>query len=69
MLRKLLLLSALLAATTGCPPAWGRSLVDVDLVDRDTGHWLPETPWRGDIWVPGVPGTQVWPRWRYSGST
>jgi hypothetical protein len=56
MLRKLLLLSALLAATTGCPPAWGRSLVDVDLVDRDTGQWLPETPWRGDIWVPGVPG-------------
>jgi hypothetical protein len=56
MLRKLLLLTALLATTTGCPPAWGRSLVDVDIVDRDTGQWLPETPWRGDLWVAGVPG-------------
>ena len=56
MLRKLLLITALLATTSGCPSAWGRSLVDVDLVDRDTGQWLPETPWRGDIWVPGVPG-------------
>jgi hypothetical protein len=34
---------------------WG-PLVDVDLVDRDTGQWLPETPHRGDIWVAGTPG-------------
>lgn len=55
MLRKLLLCTALLA-TTGCPSAFGRTLVEVDLVDRDTGQWLPETPFRGDTWVPGVPG-------------
>jgi hypothetical protein len=55
MLRHALLLSCLLAAT-GCPSAWGETLVDVDLVDRDTGQWLPETPWHGDTWVAGTPG-------------
>jgi hypothetical protein len=53
---RIALLSAALLATTGCGPAFGRSLVDVDLIDRDTAQWLPETPHRGDIWVPGVPG-------------
>jgi hypothetical protein len=50
--------TTLLAATllaTACP-AQGRGLVDVDLVDRDIGQWLPETPWRGDVWVAGTPG-------------
>jgi hypothetical protein len=55
MLRTALLCSALLAAV-GCPTAWGRSIVDVDIVDRDTGQWLPETPHRGDTWVAGTPG-------------
>ena len=55
MLRQALLLTALLAST-GCPQAWGRTMVDVDLVDRDSGQWLSETPYRGDIWVPGIPG-------------
>ena len=54
------LLSAVLLATTGCvagfsPPAWG-AVVDVDLVDRDTGQWLPEMRHRGDTWVAGKPG-------------
>ena len=61
MLRKLqfhkaLLLSAALLSTTACLPAFGRSLVDVDVVDRDTGQWLPETAHRGDTWVAGTPG-------------
>jgi hypothetical protein len=55
MLRNALLLTTLIAVA-GCPSAWGRTMVDVDLVDRDTGQWLPETPHRGDIWVAGTPG-------------
>ena len=52
MFRTLLFAATLLAATAR--PR--RPLVDVDLVDRDTGQWLPETPFRGDIWVAGTPG-------------
>ena len=47
MLRNLLLrqpCSPPPAARCRLPPACGRPLVDVDLVDRDTGQWLPETP-------------------------
>jgi len=56
MLRKTLLLTTLLAVA-GCPSgAWGRTLVDVDIVDRDTGQWLPEMRHRGDTWVAGTPG-------------
>ena len=47
----LLLATTLLAATQA-----HAALVDVDLVDRDTGQWLPETPFRGDTWVAGAPG-------------
>ncbi|MCL1634696.1 hypothetical protein M2650_08645 [Luteimonas sp. SX5] len=58
MIRKSLLLAAavLAAAATACQPASARSLVDIDLVDRDTGQWLPEYPHRGRIYVPGEPG-------------
>lgn len=56
MLRNTLLLASLLAVA-GCPSgAWGRTLVDVDIVDRDTGQWLPEMRHRGDLWVAGTPG-------------
>ncbi len=57
MIRKLLLTAALIAtAATACQPASARSLVDIDLVDRDSGQWLPEYPHRGRIYVPGEPG-------------
>jgi hypothetical protein len=56
MLRKTLLLTAALLSTTACLPAWGRSLVDVDVIDRDTGQWLAETRARGRTWVAGTPG-------------
>ena len=56
MLRKTFLLTAALLSTTACLPAWGRSLVDVDVIDRDTGQWLAETPARGRTWVAGTPG-------------
>src|SRR5688500_11582003 len=39
-LHKALLLSAALLSATACMPAFGRSLVDIDVVDRDTGQWL-----------------------------
>ncbi|MGO4551273.1 hypothetical protein AB4059_09240 [Lysobacter sp. 2RAF19] len=56
MLRTTLLLGSLLATTLLASPQAHAALVDIDLVDRDTGQWLPETPFRGDIWVAGKPG-------------
>ena len=56
MLRKTLLLTAALLSTSACLPAWGRSLVDIDVIDRDTGQWLPESQARGRTWVAGTPG-------------
>lgn len=32
------------------------NLVDMALVDRDNGQWLPQYPHRGDTWVAGEPG-------------
>jgi len=56
MFRNPALLCAALFAATACTPLSARPLVDIDLVDRDTGQWLPEYPHRGRIWVPGEPG-------------
>jgi hypothetical protein len=50
-----LLLSALLA-TSACSPLSAQPLVDVDVIDRDTGEWLPEYRHRGQDWIPGDPG-------------
>jgi len=49
-----LLAVALLPAA--CAPLQARSLVDIDLVDRDRGQWLPEYTHRGRLYVPGEPG-------------
>ena len=51
-----LLLSAALIAATACSPLSAQPLVDVDIVDRDTGERLPEYRHRGQDWVPGIPG-------------
>lgn len=56
MLRKLLLSCAALIAATACTPLSARPLVDIAVVDRDDGQWLPQYRHRGDTWVPGVPG-------------
>lgn len=56
MFRKLLLLSATLLSASACLPLSARSLVDVDVVDRDNGQSLPEYTHRGRIYVPGEPG-------------
>lgn len=56
MIRTLLLLSAALLSGAACLPSNARSLVDVDVIDRDSGQWLPEYTHRGRIYVPGEPG-------------
>lgn len=54
-LRALALLAAALLPAA-CAPLQARSLVDIDLIDRDRGQWLPEYAHRGDLYVPGEPG-------------
>ena len=56
MFRKLLLLSAALATAAACLPLQAGSLVDIDLIDRDSGQRLPEYGHRGRTYVPGEPG-------------
>jgi hypothetical protein len=56
MLRKGLLLTAALLAATACGPLSARPRVELSVIDRDSGQWLPEYPWRGQHWVPGTPG-------------
>ena len=56
MIRKFLLLSAALLSTSACFPLGARALVDVDIIDRDSGQWLPEYGHRGRLYVPGEPG-------------
>ena len=56
MLRNLLTLSAALLAITACGPVSARPLVDLAVIDRDSGQWLPEYPYHGQHWVPGTPG-------------
>lgn len=58
MLRKTLLLSAVLLPSTACLPLDARTLVDIDLVDRDSGRALPEYGHHGRIHVPGEPGRE-----------
>jgi hypothetical protein len=55
MFRNILLAVGLLA-TAACTPAIARPLVDVAVIDRDSGQWLPQYPHRGDTWVAGTPG-------------
>jgi hypothetical protein len=54
MYRRLLLTLAL--ATVACNPLSARDLVELDVIDRDSGQWLPEYPHRGQDWIAGVPG-------------
>ena len=56
MFRKTVLMSLALLLTGACSPLSARPLVDVSVVDRDTGEWLREYPHRGDTWVAGTPG-------------
>jgi len=51
-----LLTLALLAASACSPPLFARSRVQLAVIDRDSGQWLPEYRQRGDTWIPGTPG-------------
>ena len=53
---RLATLALLCAALAACAPAEGRPLVDVDVIDRDRGHWLDEFRHRGQDWIAGEPG-------------
>jgi hypothetical protein len=56
MFRPLLLIATLLAAAATAAPAAAQPLVRLDVVDRDTGHWLPEYRHRREGWIAGLPG-------------
>ena len=56
MFRACLLLLASLFPLAACSRAEAGPLVDVAVIDRDTGQWLPTYPHRGDSWVAGQPG-------------
>lgn len=50
-------LMAALCLPVACSlPAQARPLVDLAVVDRDSGQWLPPTPHRGRDWIAGAPG-------------
>jgi hypothetical protein len=51
-----LFLSTALLTAAACMPAEARPLVDIAVIDRDSGQWLPEYAARGDHWIAGVPG-------------
>jgi hypothetical protein len=53
---KFALLVAALLPAAACLPLQAGTLVDIDVVDRDSGRWLPEYRHRGRTWVPGEPG-------------
>ncbi|MEJ2789200.1 MULTISPECIES: hypothetical protein [unclassified Pseudoxanthomonas] len=56
MLHRILAFLTTLALFNACAPVHARPLVDVSLVDRDTGESLARYPHRGDLWVAGTPG-------------
>jgi hypothetical protein len=56
MLRTLIQTLAVLAALAIVPALHAESLVQLDVVDRDTGQTLPAWPHRGQHWLEGVPG-------------
>lgn len=56
MLRHTLLLLAALCGTLACAPIRAQPRVEIDVVDRDTGEWLPEYRHRGRTWIEGRPG-------------
>ncbi|GAB2493053.1 hypothetical protein GCM10027084_02090 [Pseudoxanthomonas sangjuensis] len=55
MIRKMLLGAAALLAAA-CAPASARELVELSVVDHDSGHMLDPYPHRGDRWIAGEPG-------------
>jgi len=54
MLRPLLF--AALCLATACAPARSAALVELTVIDRDNGQWLPDVHHRGERWIAGTPG-------------
>lgn len=57
-IRPIAILFAALAATAAAiaSPVASAQLVRMDVVDRDTGQWLPEYNHRREGWIAGMPG-------------
>lgn len=58
MFRKSMLLALAVLMANACNPLSARPLVEVSVVDRDSGEWLRKYPHRGDTWVAGTPGNR-----------
>lgn len=56
MQSKALCLSLAVLAAIASAPLAARPLVDIAVVDRDSGQTLRQYPHRGDTWVAGTPG-------------
>src|SRR5687767_12527299 len=56
MFRSILTLTAVLIAAIASAPLAAQPLVQIEVVDRDTGEWLPEYRHRGQGWIAGTPG-------------
>ena len=56
MFRRMLFALAVLLAATACTPLSAQPLVEMTVVDRDSGQTLPEYRHRGKDWIAGVPG-------------
>ena len=54
MMRPLLLAAVCFA--TACTSLNAAPLVDLAVVDRDSGQWLPDLRHRGERWIAGTPG-------------
>src|SRR5689334_11294454 len=53
LLQRGLLLAAALFASTACAPLGAQPLVQMAVVDRDSGQWLPEYRHHGRRWIAG----------------
>src|SRR5262245_50723720 len=56
MFRSLILLAGAVLTASACSPGYARPLVDVAVIDRDSGDWLTNWPHRGQQWIAGTPG-------------
>lgn len=56
MFRSLILLTGAVLTASACSPSYARPMVDVAVIDRDSGDWLSNWPYRGQQWIAGTPG-------------
>ena len=56
LFRPFVLALAALCVAAACRPATAREPVQMSIVDRDSGDWLPQYRHRGEDWIAGVPG-------------